>query len=299
MLTHASAYPTPHGGAVQLQLSGANLTHALILATATPDTPDPITRDNSRLIHTGALRHPVKPWHITLETPGINHWQVLDLDTKHLPDQVTVYYHTFEITDAGYGTPITVQATPRCLMTTVVPLLRDLLRPRIEYHIKRGLTDQTIHSTAGTIELLEQETLEEGYNIPVILIKESCTPAPQHDTVGKGRMGEWVDSLTGEATREYQEHYNCRADILILTDSPDDRANLGKYLHGVLQQDLKYFQAAGIQDPEIQRFDRHDKDPQTGRNLWYSEITFSATLHVTTTEELLYKVTDNQSHAHS
>jgi hypothetical protein len=288
------ALGAPYGGAVRLIVTSSNSggLSALILATDTATAPDPVARTGARVVHSGQFR----------EWGGANSftatgaaYQAMDLSTDDLPDDTAVYYHVFEMLPLGsYGPRLLVSATPGCVRQATVVLIRDMVRSRLAYHTKRGIRDGVLPAMR-VIPILEQEVLEEGFSLPAILLKESSSPNPGAETIGKGPE-DWNDLFDGHAYREYTHATNARVDLLVLSNNPEERGLLEKFLHGVLTQDIDYFQAAGLEGVDIQRSIRHDVDP-AGANYYNIELTVSGTANMRVREELTYAVTDNIARA--
>lgn len=289
MILALSAVPAPYGGAVRLTVSSSDpdSEHALVLATGTPAVPDPVTRDQARTVHygrltmhAGGLRRSVGT---TQRVSGM--YTVMDLDTRELPDLTPVFYHAFTLLPGGgYGPPVSVSATPACVRQAAVLLARDLVRARLEYHLDRGVRDGALPGRTNVIPVLEQEVLEEGFNLPAVLLKESASPAPGSETVGKGGDTH-LDVHDGSYRREYRHTVNARVDLLVLSQNAEERALLEKYLHGVLVMDVDYYDAAGLEGAEVMRSTRHDVDP-SGANYYTVELTVSGVLTIAVTEHL-------------
>ena len=163
-------------------------------------------------------------------------------------------------------------------------LVRDLVKGRINYHLERGVRDGALPKNMPVVPVLEQEVLEEGYDLPAVLIKESSTPNPSVETIGHdGTM--WQDVFDGKGRRELIHGTNVRIDLLVLTASPDERAFLESYLHGVCLADLDYYLAAGLEGVEVQRNGRHDVDP-AGHHYYSVELTLTGTWSIRVIEEL-------------
>jgi len=289
MLKRLTGFPLPSGGAVRLELTTTlEEPSALIVATSSPVAPTDPHDPLLRVIHSGPLRYPSG----MLTGPGF-HYQVLDLDTASLPDGENVYYHAYDWPGPA-SRPLTVKVTPQCLRDAVVLLARDILKPRLTYHLDRGLASGAIKLPAGQdIPVLEQEVRIQGEQMPAIYLKESANPNPNYDTVGK-LAGQWMDAQDGTAHRDTQHAYSTRLDMLLLCGTPGQRASLEKYLHGVLIQDLDYWQMSGFEAVTISRFDRHDLDPG-GVNIYSAELTFECTIYLRIIEQLTYTMSSGDS----
>lgn len=288
MLLTAQARPAPYGGAVKLTLTSDQPgdEYALILATDSPTPPNPVARGGARVVHEGRL-----PMHAGARVLPFSATQTiiravsasylaLDLQTRELPDGATVHYHCYSVLASGYGPPLSVQAVPGCVRRAAVTLARDLVKARLEYHLARGQRDGSLPG-GRVIAVLEMETLEEGFNLPAVLIKESASPAPSAETVGKG--GESYQLPGGQWQRETTHQTQARVDLLVLTPDPELRALLEAYLHGIFEIDIDYYQAAGLENAEVSRNIQHTVDP-AGTNYYSVELTLTGTLPITVIE---------------
>lgn len=285
MITRLAGHASPFGGAARLLLTSSTPdAYALVLASADPTPPPPSPGDGRRVVHQGRLRH---------RAAGDGHvFQVLDLDTDSLPDGEDVFYHVYTLVDPTPAAPLTVKVTPRCLRTAIAQLIRDLVKPRLRYHLKRGQDSGAIREFDAPIAIYEQEVRNDGPNLPAIFIKESASPDPSAETIGKGGAAPYRDLHAGVSQREMRHAFRTRLDVLLLCANPDDRANLSRFLMPTFLADLEYYMHAGIENPQVSRTDRHDIDPEAGTDLYATEITLTGTTYVNVVEELSYTVPD-------
>ncbi len=289
MIAPFQAIPAPSGGAVKLILGHVGDLAALILATNAPTPPDSVTRAGARVVHQGRVRLREN------SNPHAPRFYVMDLNTDALPDGEVVYYHAFEqLPDGTHRPAVTVSCTPRCLRQAVVLLMRDLVKPRLRYHLTRGIHEGALTDwfQGNPVQVFEQEVRAQGVPLPAIFIKETATPAPDAETIGKAG-GEYLE-LDGTATREYRHAFNTRVDVLLLCGNAVDRAQLEQYVEGALLQDLDYYQHGGIENPQVSRFPRHDLD-DGGAEYYTCEFTLQGTTYARVVETLTWGVTDNRS----
>ncbi|MHA0048664.1 hypothetical protein [Deinococcus sp. PEB2-67] len=278
--------PLPYGGAMRLQLLAPEHATVLILATTDGYVPTGRGDPNARVVHDDVLRWPTQPVLTWQPAPAGQGWyQVLDLDTAALIDGEAVTYTVFapDLKVSGSG-------TPQCLLRTAAVLIRDIIRPRIEYHLQRALAARQF-GTVTDIPVLEREALEKGHAIPAILLKERAVPdlSSGGETIGKG--GQEVTLPGGVVGREFIRGARCTLDAFVLTDNPQHRATVGKWLYEVLHQDLPYFEAAGLSGTTVSRTDVHSVQP--GMNVFGSEVTLECLTQIVTTQDVPERVADN------
>lgn len=289
MITRFQSEAAPWGGAVKLSLQAPEGTSVLIVATAGSGAPTPdALPEEARIVHDGPLAMPTSDWSLThFDLPGkTTWWQVNDLATGNLPDNVTVHYHAFEHDGIAFAAPLSVSATPNCLRTSTRALARDAVRARLEYHLTRGLRENLIPPVdQGWIPVREREALADGDPVPIVLIKERVMPLLAAETIGHLRAGTTSD---GRA-RQWIRHVRSVVDILLIAETPALRTSIGTYIENVLNQDEPYWEHAGLQTITVQNVDRHEA---TDRDYFLAEITFECEGELVIREELRVTVAD-------
>lgn len=290
MILSAYASPAPYGGAVRLTFSSDQLSdeYALILASNDAAAPNPVTREGCRVVHEGrllmyggALRVPLNL--VQVIRPGTM-YTALDLSSRDLPDGYTVYYHIWTMRPGQtFGSYHMVKATPSNVRRAAVMLARDTVRQRLDYHFDRAIERRELPPTISVVQVLELESLERGFDLPAVLVKESVSPSPQAEQIGKG--GEPYRDSEGRWIHEYTHQTSARIDLLVLCADPELRSVLERFLHGACLADLDYYHAAGLENVQVSRNTRHDVD-SASVNYFGVEITLTATIPVTVQEAM-------------
>lgn len=278
-----SSLPAPSGGAVRLTVHCASPdTYALVLASADPEAPDPTYQAGARKVYGGKLRYRQPPGGSSFRRAP-HAFLVMDLDSGELPDGETVFYHVFELyADGSYGPPITISAQPACARSAAVTVARDVVKKRLRYHLARAV-EAGIAPNVYEIPILEQEMRAEGQPLPAVFVKERVSPNPAADTVGH-QAGEYVDAHHPEGVREFRFEYRASVDLLVLSDSPDERTDLESFLRGALDADRELLMLAGLENPSISSFTRHDVDDAAGTDVYGSEISVECGITTRVTE---------------
>ncbi|WP_041221822.1 hypothetical protein [Deinococcus geothermalis] len=278
-----SSLPAPSGGAVRLTLhSSAEDLYALVLASDHPTPPDPTYQDGARKVHGGKLRYR-QPQPFFRQAPHA--FVLLDLDSDALADGEVVYYHAFELhPDGTFGPPLTISAQPRCAREAAVTIARDIVKKRLRYHLRRAVNEGVVRQDYE-IPVLEQEVRAEGHGFPAVYVKERVTANPGADTVGH-HAGEYVDAHHPLGVKEYRFEYRASVDLLLLCDNPDERTDLEAFLRGALDADREIWLAAGLENPTLSAFTRHDVDDAAAVDLYGSEISLECGITTRITETI-------------
>uniref|UniRef100_UPI0025796036 hypothetical protein n=1 Tax=Oceanithermus sp. TaxID=2268145 RepID=UPI0025796036 len=221
--------------------------------------------------------------------PNLVYLQAFDLHPEL--EQGPVYYHLFATPDRGgsYLAPITVAvdaSQPTRAATSFAT--RDLVRPRLEYHLQRFVDSGRVQPAAGYVPVLEQESLAKDDPLPAVLIKEAIIPTSYG--IGQHR-GEWTDNGDGTAYREYAYRYRARLDMLVVSESPAERTELANALHDALLTDQPLLESVGYRGLTIQRMTHAAPAPE-GFMVFGEEITLDGEIEVVAREELRYSVGD-------
>lgn len=280
MLHRLVPIPAPYGGAVKLDLLAASPGRVLVLATDTPDVPDPDdAASGARLVHDGQLRARVQPAFETTPPGGGLWYAVLDLDTDQLPDGRTVHYHVYE--DGTHA--LSAACTPLNLRAWFVVLARQVVKPRLRYHLRRAVAEGVVHVPGGgEVKIHEIEVSNENLQTPCVLMKERAVPALEADTVGKGART--VPDQDGAPILERTYASRVTVDLLVIADNPETRGKLEAFVFGALQSDTDYFQAAGLEGATVQKFTGHDVQKTT--HMYSAELNVEAIVRARVTERM-------------
>lgn len=274
------AFPFPSGAAVRLVVGLAPGEAPWVRASPEDDPNSPRARD---VITPSTRLYPSSSPVIAREHPEREYWQYIDLDPSL--GQGPVYY--FARPWGGTGDWLTVRVdASRPVRRALVGVARDLVRPRLEWHLSRLAAEGTIPAHWGQIPILEQSALAKDDPLPVILLKELISP------IGTGigmRRGEWKDLGNGRLYHEYSWRYRARVDMLILAENPAERTELANLVHGLILVDQPLLEDRGYRAIEVSRLTQMDFDP-SGFPVFGEEITVDGEIEVVVREEALYAV---------
>jgi hypothetical protein len=278
------AFPAPSGAAVRLVFGLPKGQAPHVRATLGPDPLDPAGRDVV-LPETRTL--PAEPPFVALEATTLEYRQVIDMD---LSLQVgPVYYH---LRAHGGNEWVRVQVdASRPRRQALVSVARDLLRPRLEWHLARAVQEGRIRPALGYVPILEQHALAKDDPLPAILLKEAITPIGI--PIGMAR-GEWRPAAPGQAYRENSYHYRAKVDLLILSETPSERTDLANLVHGAILIDQPLLEDRGWRGLEVARFTDMAFDP-AGFPRFAEEVSVDGEVTFVVREEMSYSVSEPET----
>lgn len=272
------AFPAPSGAAVRLVFGLPPGQAPHIRATPSSDPMDPAGRD----VVTPATRClPAGAPFVALEAPALEYRQYVDIHPSLQAGPV--YYHLRSWGSVGSWISVKVDAS-RPLRQALVGAARDLLRPRLEWHLARAVEEGKVRPALGYVPILEQSTLAKDDPLPCVLLKESIAPVGL--PIG-GARGEWRDLGSGRAYREYGYRYRARVDLLVLSESPSERTDLAHLIHGAILVDQPLLEDLGWRGLEVSRMTQMAFDP-SGFPVFGEEVTVDGEIEVVVREELAY-----------
>lgn len=273
------ALPLPAGAAARV-VWGAPSTVAVRIIASTSATPpaDPLTlaAHERTLVEPGTLALPSAPLTRLMAEDGLTYMQVMDVHPT-LGTSV-VYYHLFG--DGVLTVTVSVDAREPYVQAEV-DATRDMLRDRIEYHLRRMVRDNLVKPRAGYIPVLEQESMARDDPMPAVLLKETMTPS------GEEGIGKHTGETETEVHRAYR--YRARVDLLILSDNPAERTRLANRLHEALLMDMPMLEGAGWRGLAVQRSMRSGTTPE-GMLIFAEEVTMDGIVEFLTRETKRYTV---------
>lgn len=272
------AFPAPSGAAVRLVFGLPPGQAPHVRATPSPDPLDPGGRD---VVTPSTRTFPAEPPFIAREAPALEYRQHLDLNPAL--EAGPLWYHLRPWESTGEWVSLQVDAS-RPLRTALVGVARDLLRPRLEWHLARAVAEGRLRPALGHVPILEQNALAKDDPLPVILLKEML--APVGVPVGLHR-GEWKDLGSGRAYREYAWRYRARVDLLILSENPAERTDLANLVHGAVLVDQPLLEDLGWRGLEVSRATEMAFDP-AGFPVFGEEVTVDGEIEAVVREELRY-----------
>jgi len=285
--------PMPSGAATRVVLGLEDGLDPYVYVTRDPAPPDPANPGPARALVTPSSRiYPAEDPLRVHPHPRLKFRQALDLDREL--ELGPVYYHLFATPDRGasFLGPVTVSvdaATPS--RTAASFATRDLVRPRLDYHLARFVDEGRIQPAAGYVPVLEQESLAKDDPLPAVLIKEAIIPT----TYGIGQhRGEWVDNGDGTAYREFAYRYRARLDMLVVSENPAERTELANALHDALLTDQPLLETVGYRGLTIQRMTHAAPSPE-GFMVYGEEITLDGEVEMVAREELRYAVAEMET----
>lgn len=273
------AFPFPSGAAVRLVvgLAPGELPH--VRAASSPDPNAPDARD---VILPSTRLYPSANPFVRLEHP-VEYWQLIDLHPSL--GQGPVHYFARPWGSAEAWQHLQMDAS-RPLRQALVGVARDLVRPRLEWHLSRLLQAGEIPERWGQLPILEQSTLAKDDPLPALLLKEMLSP------IGSGiglYRGEWKDQGDGKLYREYSWRYRARIDLLLLAENPAERTELANLIHGLILVDQPLLEDRGYRGLEVSRMTQMDFDP-SGFPVFGEEITLDGEIELVVREEAVYSV---------
>lgn len=272
------AFPSPSGAAVRLVFGLAPGQTPHVRATPSPDPLDPGGRD---VVTPSTRTFPALPPFKALEAPALEYRQHLDLHPSLA--EGPVYYHLRPWGENAPWVSVQVDAS-RPLRTALVGVARDLLRPRLEWHLSRFVAEGRLRPALGYVPILEQSALAKDDPLPAILLKEML--APTGAPIGTAR-GEWRDAGAGKVYREYAWRYRARVDLLVLSENPSERTELANLVHGAVLVDQPLLEDRGWRGLEVSRAMQMAFDP-SGFPVFGEEITVDGEIEVVVREEARY-----------
>lgn len=279
------AFPFPSGAAVRLVVGLAPGEVAHVRASPVPDPAAPQARD---VITPSTRLYPASSPFIAREAPEREYWQYIDLDPSLA--QGPVHYYARPWGGTGDWLHVEVDAR-RATRSAIVGVARDLVRPRLEWHLSRLAAEGAIPARWGGIPVLEQSALAQDDPLPVILLKEALSP------IGSGiglYRGEWKDLGNGTLYREYSWRYRARVDLLILSETPAERTELGNLIHGFILVDQPLLEDRGYRGLEVSRLTQMAFDP-SGAPVFGEEITLDGEVELVVREEAVYAVREGNA----
>lgn len=284
------AHPAPSGAAIRLSWSLDAPAHTpLIIATASPTPPtNPLAPQPGERVVVNALtptRLGPNPF-VLDENPARDLHQMLDLDKSLGLAPVT--YHLYALNGAAIAagpTNLTVNATSP-IRTASVPVVRDFVRGRLEYHLARFVAANQVKPSEGFVPILEQDSLTRDDPMPCILLKEMLAPLG-NEAIGKyARSGK---DENGNPYREQRYRYRARVDMLIVSVNPSERTDLATLLHGALEIDKPLFEDVGFRAPNLTRAMESGRTPENFVRFGES-ITVDGEVDVIVRQGQLYRV---------
>jgi hypothetical protein len=224
---------------------------------------------------------------VAIEAPELEYRQVIDMDPSLQAGPV--YYH-LRIHGENDWVQVRVDAS-RPRRQALVGVARDLLRPRLEWHLARAVQEGRIRPALGYVPILEKHALAKDDPLPTILVKESITPIGI--PIGMNR-GEWQPASPGQAFRENSYHYRAKVDLLILSENPSERTELANLVHGAILVDQPLLEDRGWRGIEVARFTDMALDP-AGFPVFAEEISVDGELTFVVREEMVYSVSEMQT----
>lgn len=276
--------PASAGGAVLLYFQVQEDKLPLIVATGSATPPSTPLTSGRRVVNPDQRLHPTSN-PVAILTTG-DWYQVLDTD-RTLRSGL-VYYHLFAMDSSSVVSStahITQSADARAsFVKSHVPIIRDFVRSRLEYHFDRAILDGLVQPALNNIPVLERKSLARDEPLPCCTIQEYWSPDGE-SSIGHG------NTFSGDK-REKRRVYRVRIDLMVLSENPNQRTVLGAYLHECLEQDFELFSLAGYRIAQPQRSSQ-DAIQESGDVLYGEEINIDGTVEVYTLHDLRYTATDN------
>lgn len=275
------AFPAPSGAAVRLIFGVPKGSAPLVLASRGSTIPGPDDPDARRVVTPGSRLYPAAPLGVFRPREELSWYSWVDAhpDLETGPIRYTLY--------AVGGPPVPpasleVDPTPLLAYATV-GVARDLLRPRLEYHLARAVRAGRF-GRVNDIPILEVESLAQGEPIPVVLMKELLFSLPH----GIGlEAGEWKDQGSGKLYRERSHLYRARVDLLVLAQTPGQRTEIANALHEAVLLDQPLLEDLGLRGIGVQRATTFARDPN-GNPVFGEEVTVDGEVRMSVREELHY-----------
>jgi len=275
--------PLPSGAACRLTVAVGeeSTTTFAVYASSLPTPPVGPPGPAYRLVADGMFR-----WHrtasrIAIESPQRHWYQTVDMHPT-LRAETPVYYHCL----FSVGDPLTVQVTPTRRMEAQAVVLRDILKPRIEYALNKAIAANRLGPRVNHVPVYEQDVLAKDQPLPAVLVKETQTFISQ--PIG-GIRGEWKRLGDGKMFIERTRLYRARLDMLAISENPSERTILGNILQEMVQTDWPLLEEAGYREITDQRMTRGGQDPE-GLVIFAEEVTVDGVIELVTREEMLYAV---------
>lgn len=243
MITHVRAIPSAFGGLVQLNVQATSDPQMRIFRTTTPAPPAMMGPGHK--VFEGKAKETA--FDVLAQTEV---YTILDLDFLNLPDGEKVYYHIFDLSAPAMPAK-TVSCTPGCAMSTSMKLLKDIVKPRIVYHLRRGLRQQlfTLSEDTTDIPVLAGSGFYQGIPLPALTLRETVTANPSGETIG-------LNGPKLESGGTLRHSSRGRVDLMLYTLNPEEQATLAPFIHSMLLQDRNLFHQLGLIGMTINRFDR-------------------------------------------